>query len=126
MECQPDCAGRECGPDGCDGQCGLCAAGSSCDASGHCAVGGGPTGNGDGQAESPCPAGQSMYYGVCLPEPGDNAAQTIIPLGEADGGGANGACGVASRGWAGGGPMVLTVLLVFALLGLKRRTRAGR
>ena len=28
--CQPDCAGKECGPDGCDGQCGECALGDGC------------------------------------------------------------------------------------------------
>jgi hypothetical protein len=28
--CQPDCAGKECGDDGCGGQCGICALGATC------------------------------------------------------------------------------------------------
>ena len=34
--CQPDCTGRTCGPDGCNGSCGDCRAGTSCHASGTC------------------------------------------------------------------------------------------
>jgi hypothetical protein len=35
--CQPDCAGRQCGSDGCGGSCGTCPAGCTCDpGSGRC------------------------------------------------------------------------------------------
>jgi hypothetical protein len=34
--CVPNCDGRECGPDGCGGLCGCCAASDLCDASGAC------------------------------------------------------------------------------------------
>ena len=36
--CAPNCAGRECGDDGCGGSCGVCPAGSAC-AGGQCAPG---------------------------------------------------------------------------------------
>jgi hypothetical protein len=35
--CDPACAGRQCGPDGCGGTCGTCGAGLGCDEQGHCA-----------------------------------------------------------------------------------------
>ena len=34
--CEPDCAGRECGSDGCGGSCGTCNSGYDCTASGQC------------------------------------------------------------------------------------------
>lgn len=34
--CQPDCLSRECGADGCGGDCGVCPAGSLCDENGQC------------------------------------------------------------------------------------------
>jgi hypothetical protein len=34
--CEPDCAGKDCGPDGCDGSCGTCASGQICTADGQC------------------------------------------------------------------------------------------
>ncbi len=34
--CDPACAGKECGPDGCGGSCGSCAVGAPCNASGLC------------------------------------------------------------------------------------------
>jgi hypothetical protein len=36
MKCAPACAGRVCGPDGCGGDCGYCAAGEVCSAAGAC------------------------------------------------------------------------------------------
>lgn len=44
--CAPDCAGKQCGSNGCGGQCGSCDGGSICDSSGQCvgvACGGAPT-----------------------------------------------------------------------------------
>lgn len=37
--CRPDCAGRECGDDGCGGSCGICDVTYVCDASGTCICG---------------------------------------------------------------------------------------
>ncbi|GAB4212579.1 MAG: hypothetical protein OHK0013_35510 [Sandaracinaceae bacterium] len=34
--CTPSCGGRQCGPDGCGGVCGTCAAGTSCNTSYQC------------------------------------------------------------------------------------------
>lgn len=34
--CEPRCAGRECGPDGCGGNCGTCPPGRECSISGQC------------------------------------------------------------------------------------------
>jgi hypothetical protein len=34
--CVPQCVGKECGPDGCDGECGICKEGFACDPIGHC------------------------------------------------------------------------------------------
>ena len=51
--CQPDCAARECGTDGCGGSCGVCSRGETCDA-GQCVGSGG------------CPNGQvEDCAGVC-------------------------------------------------------------
>jgi hypothetical protein len=35
-ECNPNCVGRECGPNGCSGTCGTCGAGETCSAGGTC------------------------------------------------------------------------------------------
>jgi hypothetical protein len=37
--CTPNCAGRQCGDDGCGGSCGTCPTGQSCNASGQCVAG---------------------------------------------------------------------------------------
>ncbi len=36
--CTPDCAGRQCGTDGCMGSCGTCTGGLLCDPTGHCVI----------------------------------------------------------------------------------------
>jgi hypothetical protein len=41
--CEPDCAGRTCGPNGCGGICGTCAGETTCNGSGVCACAGGLT-----------------------------------------------------------------------------------
>lgn len=48
--CQPDCAGKECGSNGCGGQCGICPAGVAC-VNGKCDVGAG--------------CGDIVYQGCC-------------------------------------------------------------
>jgi hypothetical protein len=50
--CRPDCAGRECGSDGCDGSCGTCPQGTFCTA-GRCAT--------------TCPEGERACRGECIP-----------------------------------------------------------
>ncbi len=41
VACAPACAGRQCGPDGCDGSCGACPAGEECNLeTGRCQAGG--------------------------------------------------------------------------------------
>jgi hypothetical protein len=35
--CVPNCAGQNCGEDGCGGSCGTCTQGQQCNASGQCA-----------------------------------------------------------------------------------------
>lgn len=35
--CTPNCGGKECGPDGCGGFCGICGRGTSCNPQGQCA-----------------------------------------------------------------------------------------
>lgn len=45
VPCEPDCRFRQCGPDGCGGECGVCPAGMRCSAAGRCVtpgVAGGP------------------------------------------------------------------------------------
>ena len=38
--CKPQCGNRQCGPNGCGGQCGTCPTGKSCDTKGMCVTGG--------------------------------------------------------------------------------------
>ena len=50
--CVPDCNGRTCGDDGCNGSCGSCNDGETCDASGQCSdSGSGGSGGGNGDSE---------------------------------------------------------------------------
>lgn len=46
LACVPDCAGKNCGSDGCEGSCGDCNDGVTCSADGSCE----------------CPSGESTYY----------------------------------------------------------------
>lgn len=68
--CQPDCDGKECGPDGCQGNCGNCKAGFVCDALGHCKCqpdcGGKQCGSdGCGGQCGGCPGGYACVNGHC-------------------------------------------------------------
>lgn len=49
MGCEADCAGRQCGTDGCGGTCGVCPESTLCNAAGLCA----PYACGDGQCTAP-------------------------------------------------------------------------
>ena len=74
--CEPMCDGKVCGPDGCGGDCGVCAAGEACDA-GAC-VPDGPCepmcdgkvcgDNGCGGDCGTCEAGETCIDGACAPD----------------------------------------------------------
>ncbi len=77
--CQPACAGRTCGPDGCGGVCGVCAGGRLCDGDGACVEP--PQACGDGRCAvdedcATCPAdcGQCCGDGACTAAGGENCA----------------------------------------------------
>ena len=57
--CQPACAGKQCGDDGCSGQCGECAVGQECDAEGICQTSQGGIG-------SPCEEDADCSSGFCI------------------------------------------------------------
>jgi MYXO-CTERM domain-containing protein len=61
LACDPSCAGKQCGSDGCGGDCGHCAAGSTCNSTnGHCEC---PTSSTPGCGGCPCEAA------VCAADP---------------------------------------------------------
>ncbi len=95
--CTPQCAGRQCGPDGCGGDCGVCAAGQTCSADGLCA--GGATDDVLGADGTPD-----------VPSPGD------VGNDEPHSGGGGG-CNAA----AGAFPGVGALFALIALTGLRRR-----
>lgn len=124
LDCVPNCGGRECGPNGCGGSCGVCGSEQVCGTNGTCKEGGeageeadawsgqadaawpeGPSGTGEEYApSSPCPEGQSLWYGKCLPE------SSIMP-GHDDAGSE----GCAAQPVPGGGAACLLVCLLFLL-----------
>jgi len=67
--CTPDCFGRECGPDGCDGECGDCSKGNQvCNQYGLCECASDSIECGDACCES----GNVCYQGLCCePQCGD-------------------------------------------------------
>ena len=78
--CLPDCAGKDCGPNGCGGTCGACSGGALCHADGSCGAAEGQTCAGalpvgalpfTAQGDT-TGAGDDYYYGfgVCPPEEG--------------------------------------------------------
>ncbi len=73
--CAPACRGRICGPDGCDGVCGVCDPGEVCDEFGRCAEPPARCGDGaclpaDGEDCATCPAdcGPCCGDGACAPD----------------------------------------------------------
>lgn len=74
--CQPDCAGRQCGPDGCSGSCGACPAGQAC-SGGFCL----PTGQAScfdvAECTQGCAEGDAECGVGCLEE-GDATAQELF------------------------------------------------
>ncbi len=71
--CEPDCSGRECGPDGCGGSCGECPAGQRCDREGRCVAG----------CEDRCQAGATACAGggvtTCRDTDGDGCVEWSQP-----------------------------------------------
>ncbi|MBR57575.1 MAG: hypothetical protein CMH54_05895 [Myxococcales bacterium] len=72
--CVPNCAGKECGEDGCGGSCGSCVFGETCSATGQCEAGSGCTpdcqgkncgADGCGGSCGSCGAGEQCQNGVC-------------------------------------------------------------
>ena len=70
--CEPSCAGKSCGDDGCGGSCGECAINESCDASGQC----------NDQCPPVCELGESGCNGdvrwTCTPGPGGCPKKTTV------------------------------------------------
>jgi hypothetical protein len=57
--CQPSCANKQCGDDGCGGSCGSCPAGTACNSQGFCQAGGKTC-----QQIVDCALGQCLVNGV--------------------------------------------------------------
>ncbi len=70
--CEPSCAGKTCGSDGCGGSCGECAINESCDATGQC----------NDQCPPVCELGDSGCNGdvrwTCTPGPGGCPKKTTV------------------------------------------------
>ncbi len=83
--CVPNCAGMECGDDGCGGSCGVCGEGLACQA-GLCTTDEIP-GDVDvieettGGTEEPVGDGEGKKSGGCTTSSSSNAAGTILLLG---------------------------------------------
>ncbi|GEM_PF-1058452 len=106
--CDPDCAGKECGDDGCGGTCGSCQAGESCDGSGQCVTGCTPDcagkecgDDGCGDTCGSCQAGESCDgSGQCVT--GCTPDCTGKECGDDGCGGSCGGCGAEQTCDAGG------------------------
>lgn len=70
--CVPACADAACGPDGCGGSCGTCAAGATCDGTGRCVPGSPPPSCGDIPLAGCCDDGPPVSASICV----DGAVQT--------------------------------------------------
>ena len=98
--CEPQCGGKQCGPDGCGGACGVCGSEQTCTAAGQCegqctpscaGIVCGPDGCG-GQCGT-CGTGQMCESGQCVCEP--QCADNGMPrfCGDDACGGSCGTCG---------------------------------
>ena len=97
--CEPDCVGRDCGNDGCEGSCGTCATGMACNDSGTCE----PDGN-----NADCPWG-TVWNGSACVQP-DQPADDPDGSGEQATDDSSSACTTARR------PSTGALALFFALL----------
>ena len=132
-QCIANCAGKECGNDGCGGNCGTCAKGFDCDAgacvestvpcAGSCAgkvCGDDGCGNSCGE----CPASQSCQAGACVADegPGDEDvvegdATEVADAGETGGSKKSGGC---TTGAGNSGSLFLLFAMMLALVGVRR------
>lgn len=67
-DCTPACGGKQCGPNGCGGSCGLCGSGKACTDEGQCVALGPVCGNGfceTGETNASCPADCKPAAAVC-------------------------------------------------------------
>jgi hypothetical protein len=70
-DCQPNCAGRSCGDDGCGGKCGVCPGSENCSSSGNC-IGSQCSSNSDCNNNNPCSV-PICSSGVCTYANYDNS-----------------------------------------------------
>jgi formylglycine-generating enzyme required for sulfatase activity len=78
--CEPDCQGRECGPDGCGGACGWCGQGLECDAAGWCVEPAAPEATGPG----PEPAGPEVTSDAAPSEGAGPAPEAVAEPGQGE------------------------------------------
>ncbi len=106
--CAPDCSGKECGPDGCNGLCGTCEDGQYCEAGGcywlMCSPGGDPWCDGDKlmacsdegwhkYVEEDCSlTGQVCFEGACCAPTCQDEDGITFECGDAGCGGSCGDC----------------------------------
>jgi len=146
--CKPDCLGKECGPDGCGGNCGACGFDFVCVADGICVeeaeadeyeplapddgtddkwIGGdgeesddpeAPEGQTGDDYDGPCPPGEKLWYGKCIPEDSlDFGADDV----DADSG-----CAFASNLEHSGAPLFFLLLAMMVSAALVLRSSRGR
>ncbi|GEM_PF-1508435 len=140
--CTPNCTDKECGSDGCGGQCGTCAEGSTCNAMGKCETGACvPSCDGKECGDDGCEGfcgtcsdGKSCEAGVCvggdIPTPdvvtGEDMTEGDVTIGadvQADvpattGGGSSGGC--ASTTSSNSASSLLIALALAALFFFRR------
>jgi len=140
-QCAPQCAGKDCGPDACGGECGGCGGeGAVCTADGTCCqkqCGGKECGDdGCGGLCGTCPGGASCNAGTCVmdeeiiqPEvdkdvtPGETTDQDTTTEKDTTGGGDDGGGGGCSVNGGANGTSLALLLGVLATLGLALRRR---
>ena len=131
-DCIPNCGGKACGDDGCDGTCGSCLKGESCD-NGQCipdevtcvpACQGLECGDdGCGGSCGACAAGLSCATGVCTEDApiSEDVVVDATPeedIGSTGGGSKSGGCTTTATG--GPSSALLLLMLGLALLWLRR------
>ncbi len=88
--CVPDCGGRECGPDGCNGSCGGCDGDAVCNGAGECqdlpaACGDAECGVDEDCSTCPADCGQCCGDGTCEAARGEHCGTCLADCGCDDG-----------------------------------------
>ncbi|MEZ4267907.1 MAG: agmatine deiminase family protein [Myxococcota bacterium] len=139
--CVPVCSGKQCGGDGCGGECGSCPPGQSCNA-GTCGDGPGPDATPDSGGDTATPDAAPDPAPETAPDAGGDTAKPDVDAGTPDATGTDtevktGEVDVAGpvlgssgpSGCAGGGDTTAGWLGLLAMLGLalaaRRRQRAA-